>query len=149
MNLFVAARMARVGFWMVVAFSAAAVAGHEPRQVDDLKMTLMPISAGRFTMGSPDDEAGRRNNEGPLTQVTITKDFWVDRTEVTQAQWRALMGTDVTQQLRLALTDDTLYDIDGTRRTVRDYYKTPKEFNDQRFTDNRSDDAPMYWVNWN
>jgi formylglycine-generating enzyme required for sulfatase activity len=43
-------------------------------------------------MGSPDNETGRRENEGPQTRVTLTKDFWLGVTDVTQAQWKAVMG---------------------------------------------------------
>ena len=43
-------------------------------------------------MGSPADEVGRFNDEGPQTEVTISKSFWLGKTEVTQAQWESLMG---------------------------------------------------------
>jgi len=58
-----------------------------------LKMKLVRIEAGRFTMGSPDSEKDRRKNEGPQRQVTISKPFYMGATEVTQAQWKAVMNT--------------------------------------------------------
>jgi len=45
-------------------------------------------------MGSPDDEADRGDDEGPQTRVTLTKDFFLDATDVTQGQYEALMGTN-------------------------------------------------------
>ncbi|HTB63137.1 MAG TPA: formylglycine-generating enzyme family protein [Opitutales bacterium] len=54
---------------------------------------LVPIPAGTFLMGSPVDEAGRQPNEGPQTRVTLTKGFFLGATAVTQAQWKALMGS--------------------------------------------------------
>jgi hypothetical protein len=53
---------------------------------------LVPIPAGRFIMGSPADEAHRARNEGPQTMVTLTKNFFLGATPVTQAQWAAVMG---------------------------------------------------------
>ena len=55
---------------------------------------LVPIPAGNFLMGSPADEAGRLHNEGPQTRVTITQDFFLGATDVTQAQWTAVMGNN-------------------------------------------------------
>jgi len=56
------------------------------------------ISAGTFTMGSPPDEPGRNDwfVENMETQhvVTLTKPFYMQTTEVTQAQWAALMGSN-------------------------------------------------------
>lgn len=68
--------------------------------VPGLGLDLMPIPAGTFLMGSPADEPGRGSNEGPQTEVTISQPFWLGRTEVTQGQWQAIMGTDVNQLRR-------------------------------------------------
>lgn len=47
--------------------------------------------SGRFRMGSPMDEVGRRGDEGPV-EVELSRGFWIGKYEVTQAQWRRLMG---------------------------------------------------------
>ncbi len=52
------------------------------------------IPAGTFTMGSPDDEEGRENNEGPQREVTISAPFLMMTTEVTQAQWAEAFGNE-------------------------------------------------------
>ncbi len=44
-------------------------------------------------MGSPEDEPGRRDDE-TLHQVTLTKAFYMQTTEVTQGQWEAVMGSN-------------------------------------------------------
>jgi formylglycine-generating enzyme required for sulfatase activity len=44
-------------------------------------------------MGSPANEEGRSDDEGPQTLVTLTKDFFLGATDVTQAQWTAVMGS--------------------------------------------------------
>jgi formylglycine-generating enzyme required for sulfatase activity len=46
---------------------------------------------GRFTMGSPPHEAGRRPDEAQV-DVVLTRGFWMARFEVTQRQWRADSG---------------------------------------------------------
>jgi formylglycine-generating enzyme required for sulfatase activity len=46
--------------------------------------------AGKFTMGSPESEAGRSSDEDQV-QVTLSEGFWMAKTEVTQAQWQAVM----------------------------------------------------------
>jgi formylglycine-generating enzyme required for sulfatase activity len=56
-------------------------------------MTFNNIPAGTFTMGSPETEEGRSNNE-TQHKVTITKTFYMQTTEVTQGQWKALMATE-------------------------------------------------------
>jgi len=60
----------------------------------NVSLDLAPIKAGTFTMGSPDAEAGRLVDEGPLHKVTLSKDFWLGKYPVTQAQYVALIGTN-------------------------------------------------------
>ncbi len=55
-----------------------------------LEMVL--INGGSFTMGSPRSQEFRESNEWPQHEVTISKDFYMGRYEVTQGQWQALMG---------------------------------------------------------
>ncbi len=50
------------------------------------------IPPGSFQMGSPASEQGRYKDEGPQHRVTITRAFLMQATEVTQGQYRALMG---------------------------------------------------------
>jgi sulfatase modifying factor 1 len=56
-------------------------------------MKLKEIPAGTFLMGSPSDETGREDNEDQH-KVTISKAFYMQTTEVTQGQWKAVMGTE-------------------------------------------------------
>ncbi len=57
-------------------------------------MEFVLIPAGRFTMGSPQHEAGRFSNEGPQHEVEISRAFYMGKYEVTQGQWRAVMGNN-------------------------------------------------------
>ena len=55
-------------------------------------MKLRRIDAGKFMMGSPKTEIGRREDEGPQREVTISKPFYMGVTEVTQEQYQAITG---------------------------------------------------------
>ena len=57
-------------------------------------MKLVLIPAGEFTMGSPADEAGRPDNEGPQHQVRISQPFYMGMFEVTQSEYESVMGTN-------------------------------------------------------
>ena len=63
-----------------------------------LVMEFVRIPAGSFDMGSPSSEKDRLCNEGPVHEVHITKPCYMGKYEVTQAQWKAVMGTTVKQQ---------------------------------------------------
>ena len=55
-----------------------------------IRFVLIP--AGTFLMGSPQDEPNRQSSEGSIHSVTIQQPFYISETEVTQAQWEAVMG---------------------------------------------------------
>ena len=54
-------------------------------------LAMIWIAPGEFLLGSPTDENSRGLDEGPQTRITITRGYWIGRTEVTQAQWNAVM----------------------------------------------------------
>ena len=58
-----------------------------------LGMTFKEIPAGTFLMGSPETEPDRHLDEHQH-KVTISKAFYMQTTEVTQGQWKAVMGTE-------------------------------------------------------
>ena len=64
---------------------------------NSIDMKLVYVPADSFTMGSPSTEADRSSNE-QQHPVRISKGFWMGQTEVTQAQWDAVMKTTVRQQ---------------------------------------------------
>jgi formylglycine-generating enzyme required for sulfatase activity len=59
----------------------------------DVGIELMPIPAGKFLMGSPNGEKDRAADEDQV-EVTIRKAFWLGRFEVTQEQWRSVIGNN-------------------------------------------------------
>lgn len=48
----------------------------------EIKFQMVPIPGGTFTMGSPEDEEGRAEDEGPQIKVKI-EPFWMEVHEVT------------------------------------------------------------------
>jgi len=60
---------------------------------NSIGMELIEIPAGKFTMGSPAGEKDRQPDEEQVA-VTLTKSFWLGKTEVTQGQWKQVMGTE-------------------------------------------------------
>jgi len=71
------------------------------------------IPPGTFTMGSPVTEAGRWDDEGPQTLVTISRGFWMGRYEVTQGEYLELMGINPSHFN--GVVNGTNYGIDLTR----------------------------------
>jgi formylglycine-generating enzyme required for sulfatase activity len=59
-------------------------------------MPLVELPPGRFTMGSASSETGRNDDE-VLHDVEITRPFVIGQFEVTQQQWRTVMGTAPSQ----------------------------------------------------
>jgi formylglycine-generating enzyme required for sulfatase activity len=75
-------------------FNSAPPTAGRPFVLPQLDLAMRWMAPGAFTLGSPDHENSRGIDEGPLTQVALTRGYWLGRTEVTQAQWLAVMGTD-------------------------------------------------------
>ena len=50
------------------------------------------MEPGEFMMGSPRDEAGRDDDEGPQHRVRLSQGFWLADSVCTQALWLAVTG---------------------------------------------------------
>lgn len=68
---------------------AAPPASH---RIADLQLELLWVAPGTFTLGSAANEPERNKAEGPPTRVTLTRGFWLGKTEVTQAQYEQVTG---------------------------------------------------------
>jgi len=55
---------------------------------------LVFIPPGTFRMGSPTNELYRDDSEGPQTDVTISRGYWMGKYEVTQGDYGAVMGSN-------------------------------------------------------
>ncbi|MFT5370148.1 MAG: formylglycine-generating enzyme required for sulfatase activity/pectate lyase [Candidatus Latescibacterota bacterium] len=61
--------------------------------IDDAVLDMVLIPAGSFLMGSPDSEGGEPK-ERPQHKVNISRPFYMAVVPITQAQFRAVFGTD-------------------------------------------------------
>lgn len=74
--------------------SGGAAARRASHVVADLGIELLWVPPGTFVMGSEQDETDRHRAEGPRTTVVLTDGFWLGKTEVTQAHYEAVMGSN-------------------------------------------------------
>ncbi len=59
-----------------------------------IELVMAELPPGEFVMGSPLDEYSRHEDEGPLTKVQFELPFYMSQTEISRAQWRAVMGQE-------------------------------------------------------
>jgi formylglycine-generating enzyme required for sulfatase activity len=81
-----------------ISISANQTALPLPESIRKLESDMVSIDGGSFTMGCQDAERDGEctDDEKPAHRVTV-RDFAIGRYEVTQAQWRAVMGGDPPQ----------------------------------------------------
>ncbi len=72
------------------SFLKGKVGSRKTIDVRGQKFTFCFCPPGKFMMGSPEDEKGHKKNERQH-EVTFAKGFWMLESEVTQAQWEAIM----------------------------------------------------------
>jgi formylglycine-generating enzyme required for sulfatase activity len=56
-----------------------------------IRFDMVPVPSGKFQLGSPTDEAGRQEDEGPQTTVEVSA-FWMATCEVTWAEYKHFMN---------------------------------------------------------
>jgi len=66
-------------------------------RIGEAEQRLRWIPAGRFVMGSPENEEGRFGDEGPQHEVHLSRGFWLFDTPCTQALWQAMTGDNPSQ----------------------------------------------------
>jgi formylglycine-generating enzyme required for sulfatase activity len=83
---------------------AADVSGMKPYREKilstEVTFDMVPIPGGTFKMGSPADEKGRKNDEGPQVEIKI-EPFWMGKCEVTWNEYE-LWGLGLDKQRRMA-----------------------------------------------
>ncbi|MBR0202601.1 MAG: SUMF1/EgtB/PvdO family nonheme iron enzyme [Bacteroidaceae bacterium] len=75
--------------------ATANAAGNLSFTVKGVTFTMVKVEAGTFTMGATEEQGSHvYDGEKPAHQVTLTKDYYIGQTEVTQALWQAVMGSN-------------------------------------------------------
>jgi formylglycine-generating enzyme required for sulfatase activity len=110
-------------------------------------LNMVWITPGTFTMGSPDAEPGRKADESPETVVTLTKGYWLEKTELTVGQWKAVMGESLREHVIKMLNDETIYDFGGPQKKLREFMNFNPSDPDKIMA-NENDSLPMYFVSW-
>lgn len=71
-----------------------AVEGSQTFTVNGVKFTMVPVEGGTFTMGATSEQGSDvSDDEKPAHQVALS-DYYIGQTEVTQALWEAVMGSN-------------------------------------------------------
>ncbi len=79
---------------LLVVSSSTPGYGQQPKSItNSIGMKLVLIHAGSFTMGSPEEEIGRKSDE-TQHEVTISKSYYLGVYEVTQEQYEKVMGSN-------------------------------------------------------
>ena len=61
---------------------------------DGISIEMVKVEAGTFMMGATPEMKNPIFKEEPVHQVTLTKDYYIGKYEVTQALWKAVMGNN-------------------------------------------------------
>lgn len=125
-------------------------AGQRAGQMRDdnaLKMPLRWCPPGDFVMGSPKNEPGRDDDE-TQHKVRLTRGFWLGETEVTQGQWKALMGETLRDQARKMLDDPQLYRMGGKDVTMRQASNAVEGKEIESVSAAEAPNVPVYYVSW-
>ena len=67
-----------------------------PITVKGVTFNMIKVEGGTFTMGATPEMTDPKDNEKPTHQVTLSS-YYIGETEVTQALWQAVMGSNPSQ----------------------------------------------------
>jgi formylglycine-generating enzyme required for sulfatase activity len=83
--------------------------------VNSLGMKLALIPAGRFTMGAPSGEKHRRPGEAPQHSVQIKRPFYMGVYEVTQAEFKKVMGSNPSLYKKVEGQDTSRFPVENVQ----------------------------------
>ena len=62
--------------------------------INGVSFDMVLVEAGTFPMGATSEMEDPGDDEKPVHQVTLTNDYYIGKTEVTQALWKAVIGSN-------------------------------------------------------
>ena len=66
----------------------------QPVPGSDVSIEMVPVPGGTYMMGSPEEEKGRKEDEGPLHRVKVDS-FWMGKYEITWEQYDLFVKEEV------------------------------------------------------
>ena len=111
------------------------------RITNSIGMELVYIEPGSFLMGSPLNESGRRDGEGPQHRVTISQSFYLQITEVTRVQFSRFVSASGYKTDAEKKGYVSVWSVDGWKKVEGASWKNPGYL--------QSDDHPVVCVSWN
>jgi formylglycine-generating enzyme required for sulfatase activity len=88
----------------------------------DLKFDMVPIPGGKYLMGSPASEKGRKDDEGPQVEIAI-EPFWMGKHEVTWNEYETWSFKLDMQRRKMLSQEPTFWDklADAIARPTNPY----------------------------
>ena len=63
-------------------------------EIEDVSFKMILVEHGHFMMGATSEQEDPYNGEKPAHKVTLTKDYYMGETQVTQVLWETVMGNN-------------------------------------------------------
>jgi len=145
----------RVRYLVILALLAVLLAGCDKETTgpvgDNPLEGFVLIPTGTFVMGAPDDELGSDADEWPQHSVTLTKDFYIQTTEVTNQQYRDMAQWAFDNGYCTATESGLLDALDGSTQELLDLdgYACEISYSEGFFTiEPGKENHPVKEVSW-
>jgi formylglycine-generating enzyme required for sulfatase activity/tRNA A-37 threonylcarbamoyl transferase component Bud32 len=90
----------------------------QPKRGATPEITMVLIVAGDFFMGASDSDPRAKDAEKPRQKIKINKAFYLGKTEVTQAQYEEVVGTNPSAFSKNGASKARVKDVDTTKHPV-------------------------------
>lgn len=77
-----------------------------------ISFDMVPVKGGKFLMGSPPDEAGRKEDEGPVHTVEVSP-FWMGKYEITWDEYELFVYPQMQKELLEQASTDFNIPVDA------------------------------------
>lgn len=114
----------------------------------DVEFDMIPIPGGEFLLGSPENETGRNDDEGPQARIRITP-FWIGKTEVTWAEYQAYMKMYEVFKTLHRLAVSPAKSLDAESRKLIETHAWTKSLADEWQVDAVTAATPLYESTFN
>lgn len=84
-----------LGMLMVIPWEVWAQGKNFTEKVNGVEFEMIYVKGGTFMMGATEEQGDDAyDREKPVHKVTLTKDYYIGKYEVTQGLWKAVMGSN-------------------------------------------------------